>query len=287
MTRRRVLIFFFFQVLVGAISSFILARDHYANGYLAMALGVWHFAAKSHIDVKRVYSRLGNIVSDTTVRNALDSLTGSSLSALRAAVKDATERSETEWCLILDNVQEYCPVYEGGIARESILKVGTAATAIRLDDCKPGAFDLQSHLLRVAQKERTKLTVDSLWNDIDWPHQRTVQALHWARVLVGYIPELKFLSMEISSRFRSAPVAKHCMREGRKTVVQPLGTNAEKEIETQGMARAIRDFDEQMGVGPEAADKLLSWVRGDGASYATTLRLQKYLCSIPDNYESF
>ena len=276
-----------FQVLVGAISAFIFAHNHYANGHLAMALGVWHFAAKSHIDVKRVYSRLGNIVSDTTVRNALDSLTDSSLSALRAAVRDATERGQTEWCLILDNVQEYCPVYEGGIARESILKVGTAATAIRLDDCKPGAFDLQSYLLRVAQKEWEKMTVKSLWNNIVWQHQQTVQALHWARVLVDYIPELKFLSAEISSRFHSAPVAKHCMREGRKTVVQPLGTNAEKEIETQGMARAILDFDEQMGVEPEAADKLLSWVRGDGASYATTLRLQKYLCSVPDNYESF
>jgi len=102
------------------------------------------------------------------------------------------------------------------------------------------------------------MTVETLWNDIDWPHLRTVQALHWARVLVDYIPELKFMSAEISSRFRLPPVAKDRMREGRKTVVQPLGTNAEREIETQGMSRAILDFDEQMGVGPEAADKLLS-----------------------------
>jgi hypothetical protein len=93
-----------------------------------MALGVWHFAAKSHVDIKRVYSRFGNIVSDTTVRDALNSLTGSSLRILQASVQDATARGETEWCLILDNVQEYCPVYEGGIARQSILKVGTAAT---------------------------------------------------------------------------------------------------------------------------------------------------------------
>ena len=43
------------------------------------------------------------------------------------------------------------------------------------------------------------------------------------------------------------------MREGRKTTVQPLGTNAERETETQGMARAIMDFDEQMGISLEAA----------------------------------
>jgi len=131
------------------------------------------------------------------------------------------------------------------------------------------------------------MTVETLWTDIDWQHLRTVQALRWVRVLAGYIPELNFMSAEISSRFRLPPLAKHRMREGRKTMVQPLGTNTEREIETQGMARAILDFDEQMGLGPEAAENLISWVRGDGASYATTLRLQKYLCAIPDNHQSF
>ncbi|KAF8969042.1 hypothetical protein BDZ97DRAFT_1902760 [Flammula alnicola] len=261
-------------VQVGAISSFILSRNRFANGDLAMALGVWHFTAKSHIDVKRVYSQFGNIVSDNTMRNALDSMTGSSLSILRDSVRAATGRGETEWCLILDNVQEYCPVYEGGIARESILKVGTAATA-------------KTHLSRVAQMERKKMTVETLRADIDWHHLRNVQMLHWVRVLVDYVPDLNFLSSQISARFRSPPIAKHRMREGRKTVVQPLGTNAEREIETQGMARALLDFNEQMGLGPEAATELLSWVHGDGASYATILRLQKYVCHIPDNHKSF
>lgn len=172
-----------------------------------MALGVWHFAAKSHIDVKRVYSRFGNIVSDNTVRNALDSMTGSSLSILRDSVGAATERGQTEWCLILDNVQEYCPVYEGGIARESILKVGTAATAIHLDDCKPGAFDLGAHLLRVAQMDRKQMTVETLRTDIDWDHLRNVQVLHWVRVLVNYVPDLNFLSSEVS---RSVSFITHC-----------------------------------------------------------------------------
>ncbi|KAF8809191.1 hypothetical protein BYT27DRAFT_7284261 [Phlegmacium glaucopus] len=261
-----------FIIQVGAVSSFIFSRNRYANGDLAMALGIWHFAVKSHIDVKRVYSRFGNI--------ALDSMTGSSLTALQNSVKDATRRGETEWCLST-------PVYEGGIARQSILKVGTAGTAIRLDDCEPGAFDLQSHLTRVAQKKRKTMTVETLRTDIDWTHLLEIQSLHWARVLVDYIPELNSMSKDISKKFRSEPLAKHRMREGRKTVVQPLGTNSERETETQGMARAIMDFDEQMGLGSEEADQLLSWVRGDGASYATTLRLQKYLCSIPDNHKSF
>ena len=131
------------------------------------------------------------------------------------------------------------------------------------------------------------MTIESLRTDINWTHVHTVQLLHWAHVLIDYIPELRSMSKDISARFCLEPIAKHRMREGRKTVVQPLGTNAKRETETQGMARAIMDFDEQMGVGSEAADHLLSWVRGDGASYATTLRLQKYLCSILDNHKSF
>ena len=154
-------------------------------------------------------------------------MTGSSLARLQDSVKDATEQGETEWCLVLDNVQEYCPIYEGGISRESILKVGTAGTAIRLDDCKPGAFDLQSHLTCVAEKKQTVMTVESLRTDIDWTHIQAIQSLHWACILVDYVPELNSMSRDISARFCSAPLAKHCMCEGRKTIVQPLGTNAE------------------------------------------------------------
>jgi len=120
-----------------------------------MALSVWHFAAKSHIDVKHVYSQFGNIVIDMTVCKALNSMTGSSLACLQDSVKNATEQEETKWCLVLDNVQEYCPVYEGGILCESVLKVGMAGTAIWLDDCKPGAFDLQSHLAHVTELAKT------------------------------------------------------------------------------------------------------------------------------------
>ena len=151
-----------------------------------MALGIWHFVAKSHINIKCVYSPFRNIVSDSTVHKALDTMTGSSLSILWDAVNDATKWGETKWCLILDNVQEYCPVYEGGIGRKSILKVGTAGTAIHLDNCKPGAFNLESYLSCIAQKERNTMTINTLTDDIDWPHLKTVQALHWACVLVNY-----------------------------------------------------------------------------------------------------
>ncbi|KAJ7807578.1 hypothetical protein B0H13DRAFT_1928946 [Mycena leptocephala] len=94
------------KIQVGAIASFIISRNRYANADLAMALGVWHFACKSHIDVKRN--------------------------------QECDGKRTTEGCLLLDNVQQYCDVHEQGIGRQSQLKVGTAGTWVELEDCAPG-----------------------------------------------------------------------------------------------------------------------------------------------------
>lgn len=79
------------QIQISAINSFILTRNRFANEELALALGIWHFTVKSHIDVKCVYSRFGNIVSDNTVWNALDSMMDSSLATLRDSMRATME----------------------------------------------------------------------------------------------------------------------------------------------------------------------------------------------------
>ncbi|KAJ7799790.1 hypothetical protein B0H13DRAFT_1673295, partial [Mycena leptocephala] len=239
-------------IQVGAIASFIISRNRYANADLAMALGVWHFACKSHIDVKRVYCRFGYSVSDTTARHALNSMTTASLAELRDKIKDATERGQTEGCLLLDNVQQYCDVHEQGIGRQSQLKVGTAGTWVELEDCAPGAFDAEPYYAKVAEQERKDLTTDDLFDSINWPHMR------------------------IHNMFRDGPLAIHRMRDGRKAKCQPLSTNSERSTETQGMRQAVKDFDGQTGIDSDAPGNLLSWIRGDGASYANLLNLCNY-----------
>jgi len=274
------------QIQVGAISSMVLGRNRYANAYLAMNLSIWHFACKSHVDVKRVYSRFGSILSDTTTRRCLDSLTDGSLSDLRTTVAAGIERGEMVCCIVLDNVQQYCLVREHRLGRQDQLKVGTAATAVFLDDYAPGAFDLQDHLARVEKQARKEMTVHSLYDDIDWRHVRDVQVLHFARALVEFIPQLSHLSKEISVRFRG-PLAKKRMRDGRRTTVQPLGTNAEREVETQGMMRACLDFEQQLGLNQESMKNLIFMIRGDGASIAAVQRIKKYMCAHPDDYLAF
>ncbi|KAJ7138817.1 hypothetical protein C8R46DRAFT_1320848 [Mycena filopes] len=259
-------------IQVGAIASFILSRNRYANGDLAMTLGVWHFACKAHVDLKRVYCRFGYAVSDTTARNALNSMSDAALKALREEIAEAAKRGERSGALLLDNCQEYCEVYEQGIGRKSELKVGTAGTWVRFDDCAPDAFHAKPYYDKVAQQERKTLTTDSLFDSIDWDHILKIIPLQWVRALVEFVPELHHLLPEINRLFRE-DYAKRRMRADRKTSCQPLGTNGEHSTETPGMRQAVKDFDNQTGIDSDEPGDLLSWIRGDGASFAAVLNL--------------
>ncbi|KAJ7729217.1 hypothetical protein B0H14DRAFT_3097944 [Mycena olivaceomarginata] len=272
-------------IQVGAISSFVLSRNRYASGDLALPLALWHFACKSHVDVKRVYCRFGSIVSDSTARNALNTMTDASFAALRDSVAEAAERGEAVWGKILDNCQQYSPVWEHGIGRDNQLKVGTACTAFRLYDCKPGTFNADDHIAHILQEERQNMTTDGLLDSIDWDHVNGVMHLHYVRILVEFVPVLQPLSKEITALFRNK-YAIHRIPDRGMTELQPLGTNSEHSTETQGMSRARVDFDQQMGIDPEKSKNILDWIRGDGASFATLKRLQKYESTTLDVYKS-
>ncbi|KAJ7621676.1 hypothetical protein B0H17DRAFT_1151772 [Mycena rosella] len=212
-------------IQVGAISSFILSRNKYASGDLGLPLGIWLFACRAHVDIKRVFCRFGYSVSDSTARNALDTLTESSLAALREQVRDAAQRGEVEWGKVLDNVQS-----------------------------------------------------------IDWTHIHDITHSHFVRVVVNYHPRLNHLSAQVSEHFRTT-LAKHRLPPIKKAL-QPLPTNSEREVENKGMQNGLFDFDNMMGVERDRWDNLLLWNRGDGASHATMMRLQRILATTPNIYHS-
>ncbi|THU86114.1 hypothetical protein K435DRAFT_868617 [Dendrothele bispora CBS 962.96] len=78
------------------------------------------------------------------------------------------------------------------------------------------------------------------------------------------------------------------MREGWKSTVVPLGTNSEREIETEEMKRAIHDFLEQSGLHPECGSEFIAWVAGDGGSVLAMDQAKRYLAQHydPDDLES-
>ncbi|KAJ7493475.1 hypothetical protein FB451DRAFT_1490540 [Mycena latifolia] len=273
-------------IQVGAISSFVLSRNRYANGYLALPLAVWQFACKSHVDEKRIFSRFGFTVHDTTARACLDSLTDTSMIQLRGSVADGIAVREMRWQYVLDNVQEWCRQRDLRIGRQDVLKVGCAATAILLEDCAPGAFDLQDHLDRVMKQERKNMTTESLFDDIDWDYIHELTALHWVRILVTFTPRLVHLRKEVNDALKSARMTKLRLRD-RTSVIQPLMTNAERETETPGMMRAMLDYEGQLGLDEKAMEGLIITPRGDGASIAAIWRIKKYLSAHPSHYKAF
>ncbi|KAJ7738991.1 hypothetical protein B0H16DRAFT_1424719 [Mycena metata] len=275
------------MVQVGAISCLTLSRNRYASGYLALPLAVWQFACRTHVDEKRAFSRFGFTVHDTTARACLDSLTDSSMSELRASVAEGIANGTMYWQLVLDNIQEYCRQRDLRLGREDVLKIGTAATAILLEDCAPGAFNLQDHIDRVMLQERRNLTAQSLRADIDWKYVHELTAIIWVRILVNFIPQLAHLRAAVAALLSSPGMTKRRLPKNRVTKMQPVGTNAEHSTETHGMMRALLDFFAQLGLDEKALENLIFMPRGDGASIAAIWRIKKFLCAHTEHYKAF
>ncbi|KAF8997546.1 hypothetical protein BDZ89DRAFT_1083562, partial [Hymenopellis radicata] len=277
-------------IQVSAISSFVLSRNRYTNGYLALPLGIWLWACRAHVDIKRILCRMGLGVSDKTVRKALMSMADLGQKQLQDVVKEFAERGELACRVIMDNQQAYALVREQGHGKESVLLCGTGATAVHLIGCPPGAFLLQPYLENLIKNkhERTSLTVDKLVDDMDLPHMDYVLSLHWVRSLIDFIPLLHHLKAELSAIFRSEPVAVNRLPVDHATKIQPLRSNAEREIELDGSKNCIIDFDTQMGWKEEWSSKLMTWYGGDGGTYNTIKRLKKHvLATAPGKYMSF
>ncbi|THU75810.1 hypothetical protein K435DRAFT_622286, partial [Dendrothele bispora CBS 962.96] len=93
------------MIQVASISSFIVSRNRYATGYLLLILGIWHFACQSHIDVKRVHTRIGLSVGDTAARRALEQLAKTSLASLRAEFDRSARLGILSHSTCIDNTQ--------------------------------------------------------------------------------------------------------------------------------------------------------------------------------------
>ncbi|KAJ6462874.1 hypothetical protein C8R45DRAFT_1107948 [Mycena sanguinolenta] len=280
-------------IQVAALSSFAIARNRSANAYFALPIGIYLFATKAHTDVKRMLCKLGLSVHDTTVRRALKTMGAKRKEMLQALTAASLTEGAPGCRVVLDNIQQYQIVREHGLCKQSQLMMGTAATAILLDNCVPGAFDLRAYHDRVIRNERSTLTVNSLLEDINFEHLHQVSVLHVIRILCKHIPCLETRFPLISERLRSHPLALYLLPADRPpTRIVPLGANSRAEMETHEMKEAQQDFDRQVGYSPAnvcAADVLI-WNAGDGGSVLSGGRVARHL--LPQGislnaYESF
>ena len=111
-----------------------------------MQMGIWHFACQSHVDVKRISTRMGLSIHDNSACDALNSLTDERMQFLKTLIAESMQTGQVLYTTVLDNVQQYAQVFEHGIGRENQLRQGTFATVIHLEDIEPGAFDLKPQL---------------------------------------------------------------------------------------------------------------------------------------------
>lgn len=201
-----------------------------------------------------------------------------SLSDLREEFQRSAEKGILSYSTTIDNMQEHAVVYEHGQGRSNILRTGCGGTAIGMDGVKPNAFSRTEYLKRVILNERSGMTPESLYSEIDWVRMRSVMSLHVVRALIDFSPVFNDFQSDLSRLFRSEPIAIRRMPEGRKTTVQPLGSNTENEMSTQGMKRAILDFDVQKGLRARDFTDLMDWYTGDGGSFRAMSNARMYGC---------
>ncbi|THV04131.1 hypothetical protein K435DRAFT_851125 [Dendrothele bispora CBS 962.96] len=110
------------------------------------------------------------------------------------------------------------------------MKVGTAATEIDIEDCPPDAWNLLDYLSCVSKNLCSTITVDKLWDHVNWSNQNDSQVLYVVKTLVDSIPVLTSYSKLISDCVCLPPIAIHRITEQRQTTLQLLGMNSEREI---------------------------------------------------------
>ena len=233
---------------------------------------------KAHQSVYRVGSRLAQCPPYSTVRNSLVTMADEKRKVLRAT--NLIPRWE-----VCDNLQAYARRRDQRIGNSNQMITGTGATVVEMEDCSPEAFDLQKLEEKMKEGNRRNLTVETILEDIDWTHLEKVTALHFADILVQFVPSLVEYREPLSACFKE--VEKHQINPSRHSKIQPLGTNSANEVSTQGMKEAMSDFFDQMGLTEETLNGRLQFFSGDGKSFEAVGKVKKYLSGQESDFRSF
>ncbi len=117
---------------------------------------------------------------------------------------------------------------------------GTAATIVKLVGVPAGALRLQPLLDNIKKKERLKLTVKDLLDDIDWVHIRGIGTGTVLRVWLRYIPHLAQHRAAVEKLF-TEKYAKHKIPL-RKSEIYSMQCSAIDESTTVGTWELLKDL---------------------------------------------
>jgi hypothetical protein len=246
----------------------------WTNGSLfAMVRGIWMFASCAAQTLYRVDSRISLSVSYETVRTALVTMAAGALDDLRAGLKLA---SGIHWFFNGDNIQAYMKQSAQRLGFVNRMIKGYAGCAIRLEDVKPGAMDLDKYLEKLNRMDRKSLTVDKLLADLDEDHLDRVAHFTFLSILVNHVPTLAIYLSDVSDL--NTALKKHQINPTRLTHVLPLKSSGADEMTPQGMKEAIVDHTQvQGGLTEETVGNRSSFIGGDGKTFGMMHTLKRYL----------
>jgi hypothetical protein len=105
------------------------------------------------------------------------------------------------------------------IGRQNQMLLGTGATAVEMEDCPEGAFDLQPVLDALKAESWSDITPEAILESIDKNHAKCVSSLHWLEALVAFVPALASLQPAVTNLFKES-ARKHQINPKWHTVPQ-------------------------------------------------------------------
>ena len=264
------------------LSELVYARNSWAN-LLPLCRGLSLFAMKAHQSLYRIGSRLAQCTPYATTRRALIQMAKGKRDAL---VRLWNGPEPEHHIIVLDNIQALRRRRDQRIGTSNKMITGTGATAVKMEDCPPGAFDLKALLEKRAQGERRGVTVERILESIDWDHQAKISAFHWLDALVFFVPALAGDKSKVADLF-SNEGKKHQIDPKRHSTIHPLGTNSANEVSTHGMKDAVSDFLKQLGINESTFKEKICFFTGDGKTFEGINKVKRYLSNQTSNFRSF
>ncbi|KAI0702349.1 hypothetical protein BC835DRAFT_1303523 [Cytidiella melzeri] len=215
----------------------------------------------------------GAFVSYATVLEVLKGL----IASAQAIIRTSAVRRVVMFAY--DNINRQRHVYDGELGERDMMNSGTASAYVVVEDCDPArAFDV--HVLEEARakQQRKELSVALLHN---------VMTVHVASHVIQEVPCLSPLQEHLNRQL-CVDLAKHCMRDGRRTEVYPLASSKHDEGSTRGNRDVIDDLMlKQLGLEKDEAAKVLTIVTGDQSTIEKICHLKKLLDSCPHGYDRY
>lgn len=257
-----------------AAMALLLFRHRNANRF-ATLVGITLFTCNSHQLLYRILSRVGLSVSYSTVLRKLHALAQDASEALKAR-GDSVRAGFPNFQAVFDNLNQMRRSWQQTLGHKDQVQSGTAATIIQLENVPQGALDTALVEENMRNQLRKDLTVDDLYNDIDFEHLAGVGAATVMQIAAKHIPALSHHRGRIEELF-TVTYKKHPLAL-RKTTFQTARCSDSDESTTGGVRDVVNDIiHKQLGIAAEWLGKQFIFICGDQLSVDRLRKLQRYM----------